>query len=208
MNALYTWLAERASHLLNVDERDAVRGDLAESGETGREALGQTLGLVVRRQLALCGSWRPWLALALLTPLGLRLTRETARWAHTGAIYLWLYAGNWRAADMANSGFWRLLAREALTLLLPALLLFAASAGVGVGLALIARRSAFAAAALYVATLWFASFTAPPHGDFGANAAAFQSLFYRALFPAIVQLALVIAPALIGISQTRRLAEK
>jgi hypothetical protein len=40
-----------------------VRGDFAESGETGGQALRDLLGLVVRRQLALWKDWRPWLAL-------------------------------------------------------------------------------------------------------------------------------------------------
>lgn len=57
------WLVDRLSRLLEPDEQDAVRGDFAESGETGGRALRDLLGLVVRRQLALWKDWRPWVAL-------------------------------------------------------------------------------------------------------------------------------------------------
>ena len=48
---------------LEPDERDVVLGDLAESGEGVRAATRHLLGLIVRRQLGLWLSWRPWLAL-------------------------------------------------------------------------------------------------------------------------------------------------
>ncbi len=50
------------SQLLERDEREAVRGDLAEAGETAWQALWETLGLVIRRQTLLWKNWRPWLA--------------------------------------------------------------------------------------------------------------------------------------------------
>ncbi len=45
---------------LEPDEREAVRGDLAESGESPWQALTQVLGLLVRREAALWKDWRPW----------------------------------------------------------------------------------------------------------------------------------------------------
>jgi hypothetical protein len=42
-------LVEILSRMLEPDERDAVRGDLAESRETGGQALRDVLGLVARR---------------------------------------------------------------------------------------------------------------------------------------------------------------
>jgi hypothetical protein len=48
---------------LEPDERDAVLGDLAESGEGVGAATEHLLGLIVRRQFGLWLSWRPWLAL-------------------------------------------------------------------------------------------------------------------------------------------------
>jgi hypothetical protein len=47
------WLVDIASRMLEPDERDAVRGDLAESGVTGGYALRDLLGLLARRQAML-----------------------------------------------------------------------------------------------------------------------------------------------------------
>ena len=44
-------LVDIASLMLRPDERDVVRGDLAESGAAGGQALCDVLGLVVRRQV-------------------------------------------------------------------------------------------------------------------------------------------------------------
>jgi hypothetical protein len=62
MNGAAWWLVERASQPLEPDEREAVRGDLAESGESSWQALTQVLGLLVRREAALWKDWRPWLS--------------------------------------------------------------------------------------------------------------------------------------------------
>ena len=51
------------SGMLDPTEREAVRGDLIESGETGNQALLGVLGLLCRRQAALWSDWRPWLVL-------------------------------------------------------------------------------------------------------------------------------------------------
>ena len=40
MIRLWWWLVDIVSQGLEPDERDAVRGDLAECGETGGQALG------------------------------------------------------------------------------------------------------------------------------------------------------------------------
>src|SRR5450759_2133589 len=68
-----TWsLVETICRLLEPDERQAVLGDLAESGETGIRALAAVAGLVTRRQLGLWKSWRPWVALLGLLPIFLQ----------------------------------------------------------------------------------------------------------------------------------------
>ncbi len=55
-------LAEMVAHLLERDEREAVLGDLSEAGESAWHGLLDVLGLVIRRQVLLWRSWRPWLA--------------------------------------------------------------------------------------------------------------------------------------------------
>jgi hypothetical protein len=53
---------EAAARLLARDERDAVLGDLEESGETSWRSLCGVLGLACRREATQWKSWRPWLA--------------------------------------------------------------------------------------------------------------------------------------------------
>jgi hypothetical protein len=55
-------LAERATIFLAPKDRDAVLGDLAETGVNGWHALGSVLGLVVRQHLELWRAWQPWVA--------------------------------------------------------------------------------------------------------------------------------------------------
>lgn len=76
MTQVCWWLVDKLSRTLEADERDAVRGDFAESGATGGQALREMLGLVARRQAGLWRDWHPWLALvgiAVPTAVILRL---------------------------------------------------------------------------------------------------------------------------------------
>jgi hypothetical protein len=55
-------LAEMVTIFLAPKDRDAVLGDLAETGASGWSALGSVLGLVVRQQMELWRAWQPWVA--------------------------------------------------------------------------------------------------------------------------------------------------
>ena len=55
-------LAEMAMIFLAPNDRDAVLGDLAETGASGGSALRSVLGLVVRRQMELWRAWQLWVA--------------------------------------------------------------------------------------------------------------------------------------------------
>jgi hypothetical protein len=72
------WFVDILSRMLEPDERDAVLGDLVESGATGGQALRDVMGLVVRRQAALRKDWHPWLALAGLVGVAGVLLSEIA----------------------------------------------------------------------------------------------------------------------------------
>src|SRR5437588_1036607 len=63
MRRLAWWLLNVLARGLEPAERDAVLGDLAESGESAGAALYGLLNLIVRRQAGLWTEWRPWLAL-------------------------------------------------------------------------------------------------------------------------------------------------
>jgi hypothetical protein len=62
MTGMVWSLVDVFSRLLEREEREAVRGDLAEAGESAWQALWDVLGLVIRRQALLWKNWRPWLA--------------------------------------------------------------------------------------------------------------------------------------------------
>jgi hypothetical protein len=47
---------------LEPEEREAVLGDLVESGRSARSAALDIFGLIVRRQFEVWKTWRPWLA--------------------------------------------------------------------------------------------------------------------------------------------------
>jgi hypothetical protein len=55
-------IQEMAAFLLQPDEREAVLGDLTESGADTWNAFCSVLGLMVRQQLEPWRSWQPWLA--------------------------------------------------------------------------------------------------------------------------------------------------
>jgi hypothetical protein len=62
MTSMHWPLVEVAARLLERDEREAVLGDLLETGEGAWRGLLDVLGLVVRRQLSHWKNWQPWLA--------------------------------------------------------------------------------------------------------------------------------------------------
>jgi hypothetical protein len=191
-------LADRLSRLLQPDERDAVHGDLAESGESGREALFELLGLVARREAGLWRDWRPWAALLGLALLAFWLTRESARLAHWSAIYLWMYVDNWRMADARSSGYWRLLMQSGAPILLSCSMLMVWSWAAGIAVGVLARRTAVVHAVLFCVALALADLSPATRGSLGPNAVVFTLRFYRSIYPLLLQAAVIALPALWG----------
>lgn len=75
MHRLFWWLADRIARRLQQPERDAVLGDLSELNASGWQALRETSGLVLRRDLAYLKDWRIASALVLLAgPFALLLS--------------------------------------------------------------------------------------------------------------------------------------
>ncbi|HEY6923409.1 MAG TPA: hypothetical protein VI653_08070 [Steroidobacteraceae bacterium] len=56
------WLLQATARLLERHERDAVLGDLMETGASPWQGISEILGLVIRREIALWYDWRPWIA--------------------------------------------------------------------------------------------------------------------------------------------------
>ena len=69
-------LVDVLSGMLDTDDRQAVRGDFAESGQSVAHAIRDVSDLIVRRQIGLWAVWQPWLALVGIACLaGVLLSR-------------------------------------------------------------------------------------------------------------------------------------
>jgi hypothetical protein len=214
-------LAEIVSRVLEPEERDVVRGDLVELRETGLQALRDVLGLVGRRQVALWGSWQPWLVLiGLIVPIGLLLSLVSNRVAHVSSVYSWMYFNNWDWALLQHRAFWITLA-QTIELLSPgALALLCLSWAAGFMLGTLSRRTLPVNGALFCFVLLFGEFVAVPrYLEFQLN--FFQNtlgqdihlhendpvsslMFYKIVFPLLVQIVLVLLPAVWGMYKSFR----
>jgi hypothetical protein len=210
MTRICWWLTDLVSRMLEPDEREAALGDIAESGETGLRALRDILGLTARRQAGLWQGWRPWLALTgVVIPIGMVLTLAARRTADHSAIYFWLYVNNWDPAFIENSTFRHDLVSLAAEFLLGYLMLACWSWTGGLALGFLSRGATPVNGVLFFLTPTLTEMLGSPlfqrGRDFGANAAVFAVPFYRVIFPLVVQLVLILLPALWGMRQGIRL---
>ncbi len=212
------WLVDIVSRVLEPDERNAVRGDFAESGETSGQALRGLLGLILRRQTALWRNWRPWLALVgAVAPLGILLSLVSRRMAQSSAITSWLYLNNWDWTYVRNTGFRLDFAHDVAIILFEFLLLSCWSWTSGFVLGYLSRRAIWINGALFCLVLVTVELLGMPRflgrslllsraDDFSPNSAVFAGAFYREVFPLIVHTVLVLLPSLWGMRQGLRLA--
>jgi hypothetical protein len=205
MNRLCWWLVDLASRGLEPDECVAVRGDLAESGETAGQALFETLGLVVRRQAALWTQWRPWAGLFVFSlPLGILFGVASKFFAYHNAIYLWLYTNYWSTTIVENAAYRHDFLQYIFGTLLGFGLLAASAWSSGFALGFASHRSLPVNRILFSLLLFLGglSFSAPRHS---VNSVVYEHAFYRVLYPILVQTFLVFAPSLWGMRQGLRL---
>jgi hypothetical protein len=216
-------LADILSRMLDPGEREAVRGDLVESGETGSQALSDVLGLVVRRQAVLWTHRRPWLTLVgLVVPLGMLLSIVSRRTAGESAVYVWMYANNWKWSDVANAGFWHVFTESVALVFMKYLTLVCWSWTSGYVLGSVSRGIVrvngvllcliLCFGALLGAPLYLAYFSQYLHRAFGLPSIPYPNdpvsalTFYRVMFPLIVQTVLVVGPSLWGMRQGEGIA--
>jgi hypothetical protein len=205
MTRICWWLVDVVSRLLETDEREAVRGDFAEVGETGGLALRDLVGLVVRRQTALWAHWRPWLALVgLVAPLGLLLSVVARQWAEGSATYAWLYVNNWTWAYLGSPGARQDLAHYSTGFFVDYLTLCCWSWTSGFVLGSLSRRTLWVNGSVFCLVL-FGELVAvrPHHNPFNP---VFSLTFYSVVFPLILRIVLVLLPALWGMRKGFRLA--
>ena len=225
MNRICWWLVESLSELLDADERDAVRGDLTESGQTGVAALRDVCGLLLRRQAQFWNNWRPWVILVcFIIPLGILLSIVATPSSTESAAYFWLYANNWDWSFLANHGFWYVLyesVRRVLGMYLT-LACFSWTAGFVLGRA--ARRLVATNQVLFCLTLSLGALVGAPRyvayiqhvfltkiGNAHAAAPPFRpasaaQILYGWIFSLIVDACFVAIPALWAMSQGARAA--
>jgi len=218
MNRIFWGLVDISSRMLDPEEREVVRGDLAESGETGSHALSGVLGLVVRRQAALWTDWRPWLALVgLVVPLGMLLSIVSKSTADGSAVYIWMYANNWDWDFVRNAGFRYELAHCIPIVFMPYLMLVCWSWTCGFVLGSVLRRVIRLNSVLFCLMLLFGALLGAPryfeyywqylHRAFSfpalpvQNDPVFALTFYRVMLPLIVQAFLVVIPSVSGMRQ-------
>jgi hypothetical protein len=203
----YCWcLVDILSRTLEPGEREAVLGDLAESGETGSQALGEVLGLVARRQADSWKDWRPWLTLGgFIIPLGMLLSIASRFAADQDAPYFWLYANNWDWALLKDAGFWHQFAESAMFVAASCLTLVCWSWTAGFVLGSQARSVLRVYRVLFCAMLAAGVFVlAPRYFDYLlrdlprrlSDSPDDQDwlAFYKMMFPLIAQAALVAVP--------------
>ena len=204
-------LVDLTSKLLEPLEREAVRGDFEEAGDSGGEALCGVLSLIIRRQIGYLMDWRPAFALTCLAlPMGMLLSLVSRSTADGSAIYIWLYANNWDWAILRNPGFWQGLAEVAPNVLLSNLALVCWAGTAGFLLRFLSRRSIWLIGGAFFSTFLGVGIFGVPHvfdhilvvqrgRDFPNNASVFTNAFYGQIFPFAVEFVLVALPAWWGI---------
>jgi hypothetical protein len=182
------------------------------------------LGLVVRRQALLWTEWQPWAILSgLIVPLSMLLSVIATVTANRSAIYIWMYASNWHWVYLANPGFWYVFAEAGATVFLWCLTLVCASWTSGFVLGAASRRNVPFHGLLLCLMLVFGGLVGVPLywqylSSFyqrvlgfplpsSQGSVVFALVFYRVVFPLIVQAFLVLLPALWGMREGSRMPE-
>jgi hypothetical protein len=209
LDLLTGWL----SWALEQADREALCGDLAESGISGLSALRDVTSLAVRRKLTeLADPW-PWISSTLLAvPFGLLLSIVSGQTADGGAIFLWLYANNVSLDLVRLPGFWRDLAICLPLGLVPCCALAGSSWSAGLLIRFYARRTTWFSGGVLLAVLFAVGIFGAPSQlrdvmalsrgrDFWGNSPVFANAFYRSVFPRLVEALLVFVPLLDGMQR-------
>jgi hypothetical protein len=191
------WLVDSATRLLGRDEREVVRGDLAESGESAGKALIDVLGLVIRRQANCWTIWQPWFALvSVVAPLGMLFSLVSRQWADGTSVTIWLYL---RQGFLPDSATWvgRMLLNNT------ALICWAWTCGYTIGS--LSRRAVLGNGLLFSVILF--SGTIGSSTTMRNDARVFTSVFYSLALPILVRIFLVALPAIHGMRRALRVEQ-
>ena len=195
-------LAAVLSGMLEPDDRDAVRGDIAESGVDGRRALRDVLSVIVHRQAAAWMHWRPWLTLAVLVvPFGLLLGYASRSWTDFSVVQIIELARQWDWVLVDNPGSREALMRYVAYLAASVAALAGWSWTCGFALGCLSRRTRLVSAmllCLLVVVSSIGSTTGPRY----ARPALFALAYYGVIVPLFIQVTLVVLPAMSGLSRS------
>jgi hypothetical protein len=206
MTRIAQWLVNALSMTLDRNERDAVLGDLSESQARAAEALGDVLGLVIRRQAALWGDWRPWLCLStVVIPIGILLSHASRWWADSSAIYAFLYVNNWTWYYLGSPGARHDLITISLDIILEYVTLVFWAWTSGFLLGSISRRTLFVTGPLFCVAIAAGTAGSSTNGRANPfNDAVFSIWFYDVAFPSLLCAVLVLLPAILGMRRSLR----
>ena len=205
--SIMTGLADAASGMLDPAEREVVSGDLAESGESGWQALRQVLSLVVRRHVLSLKSVGPWLVLATLAiPTAFLLSLVARQTADGSAIYLWMWINNSDWTIIQSAGFWQLVREYSPDILFSYVVLACCSWTSGLLIGWSARRTRWLSGLVLFAVVLAVGVLGAPRSfahilvlqrarDFQGNAAVFLAVLYRQILPGTLEIFFVILPA-------------
>jgi hypothetical protein len=217
---LSLWLAST----LEQAEREAVIGDLAESGDSGNKVLASVLGLVIRRQTVIWKDSHLWVVLfVLVLPFSFLLCTVAQNAAVEGAVYTWMYANNWDWGLIKTGGFWYVLGHAAMQLSLGCLIVACWSWSAGLLLGFLRKDTLPSARVVLLLLLalfqivnvpqhwfhfWMVLSGVPPLPSIDSNAPVTAIAFYRVGFPFFVLGTLVALPAIWGIRQQAMIAPR
>jgi hypothetical protein len=204
-------LTKRVSLLLEPNDREALCGDLTESGVSGLAALMDLLDLVIRRNLDRLLDLRRCMILVLVVfPIGLALSVVAVRVADETAIYLWLYAENWSAGLIHLPAYWRGMADLLPSVLTQFLVLSSLSFGAGIMVGIASPRVPRFGAAVPICLLLLSGFERVPAAlgfifdisrgrDYFGSTAVFSNAFCRSAYPELIVLLFAVLPFLLGV---------
>jgi hypothetical protein len=208
VNRIGWWLVDVTSQMLEPAEREVVRGDFAESGESANQALRDLVGLIARRQASLWKDWHPWLALVgLVVPLGFLLSYRSLRLDGSSRLYLWIIR-NYATLDPAILEQTGLTLRHGIPpLVCGSLLLFSWSWICGYVLGTLSRRTIWFNGSIFYLVLFLTGiWGASPIREYQyrVDGNAFALSLYTAILQLKVQAALVVLPSVWGMYQSGR----
>ena len=198
MTRLGGWIVGHLTRLLDEDEREVVRGDLAECYTPTGRALREVLGLGVRRQLEPWCSWRPWFMLAaVVVPIGLLLCHAARSWATNAASDIWIYWRFWDFAYLAVPGWRRDVIEIAVRIVSGCLALIGWSWTCGFVLGRFSRRTVWLTVLMFTLVVFFGTFGTNTVGQPRANPSVVYHVGFVVL-PRFFRMFLVVLPLAYG----------